>query len=85
MYIKRPGPVNYTKPVDLSELSAPNEVPRKAEVVSVGDSFARHTMLHGAVTMTGLERLERNASRYGGYRRIEGIERRHHIARLDIP
>lgn len=84
MYIKRPGPVNYTKPIDLSALSVPSRGEKPGTLESVGETFTRHVMLHGTVTMTGMERLERNASRYGGYRRIEGIERHHHTPRPDI-
>lgn len=111
MYIKRPGPANYTKPVDLRTLYTPQasgvadgerpvkprifkdiyyqKAPETAEstgvIESVGDSFTRHVMLHGTVTMTGLARLERAVSSYGGYRRFDGIERHHHTPRPDSP
>lgn len=96
MYIKRPGPANYTKPVDLRTLyagpasgadeHAPTALAAPEGVLeSVGETFSRHVMHHGTVTMTGMGRLERDAARYGGYRRIDGIERHHHPARPDIP
>ncbi len=79
MYISRPAArTNFLRAADLNDPGLLPAAPVKNEIVSIGKSFSRHLMEKGHISMTDYARLEADTLRYGGYRRIDGIQRYHH-------
>ncbi len=82
MYISRPSnKTNFLRAADITDpglVPAAPAGPVKNEIVSIGKSFSRHLMEKGHISMTDYARLEADTLRFGGYRRIDGIQRYHH-------